>query len=185
MQKLTIALSLACAALMACGCGNDQPPQPTAKDKDAAVKTQLMGMWERQSELGPVGYQRDFKAGGALVMREFRQPAPTSPAPTSPAPTSAAPTSASTNPAGKAGPTMYHSQYKVDLPLYRENPGTWTVEGDKLIMTARLSNGDTIRILSRIDRLAATEFVEVSDGVDGPVKAKYQRESARTRKKPT
>ena len=48
----------------------------------------------------------------------------------------------------------------------------------------RLPNGDTIRILSRIDHLAATEFVEVSDGVDGPVKAKYERESTRTRKKP-
>jgi len=175
MQKLTFALSLACAALMACGCGNDQPPQPTAKDKDAAVKTQLLGMWERQSELGPVGYQRQFKAGGALVMREFRQPASTS----------AASTSASANPAGKAGPTMYHSQYKVDLPLDKEIKGTWTVEGGKLIRTVQLSNGDTIRILSRIDPLVATEFVEISDGVDGPVKAKYQRESTRTRKKPT
>jgi hypothetical protein len=175
MQKLTFALSVACAALMACGCGNDQPPQPTAKDKDAAVKTQLLGMWERQSELGPVGYQRQFKAGGALVMREFRQPASTS----------AASTSASANPAGKAGPTMYHSQYKVDLPLDKEIKGTWTVEGGKLIRTVQLSNGDTIRILSRIDPLVATEFVEISDGVDGPVKVKYQRESARTRKKPT
>ena len=175
MQKLIIALSLACAAIMACGCGNDQPPQPTAKDKDAAVKTQLLGMWERQSELGPVGYQREFKADGALVMREFRQAASTS----------VASTSASANPAGKAGPTMYHSQYKVDLPLDKEIKGTWTVEGGKLIRTVQLSNGDTIRILSRIDRLAATEFVEISDGVDGPVKAKYQRESTRTRKKPT
>ena len=170
VQKLTIAMSLVCAALMACGCDNNQPPQPTAKDKDAAVRTQLLGLWERQSELGPVGYQREFKADGTLVMREFRK---------------AASTSASTSPAGKAGPTMYHRQYKVDLPLYRESLGTWTVEGDKLIMTARLSNGDTIRILSRIDHLAATEFVEVSDGVDGPVKAKYERESTRTRKKPT
>ena len=180
MQKLTIALSVACAALMACGCGNDQPPQPTAKDKDAAVKTQLLGMWERQSELGSVGYQREFKADGTLVMREFRQAASTSVASTS-----APSTSASANPAGKAGPTMYHSQYKVDLPLDKEIKGTWTVEGGKLIRTVQLSNGDTIRILSRIDRLAATEFVEVSDGVDGPVKVKYQRESARTRKKPT
>jgi tricorn protease-like protein len=80
---------------------------------------------------------------------------------------------------------MYHSQYKVDLPLDKEIKGTWTVEGGKLIRTVQLSNGDTIRILSRIDPLVATEFVEISDGVDGPVKAKYQRESTRTRKKPT
>ncbi len=166
MRKLTIALSLACAAVMACGCGNNQPPQPTAKDKDAATKTKLVGTWERQSELGPVGYQREFKADGTLVMREFRQKPTTSP-------------STSTQPAGNAGLTMYHRQYKLDLPLDKESEGTWTVEGKKLIRTATLSNGDTIRILTRIDSLAATVFVEVSDGVDGPVKLKYER------KKPT
>lgn len=166
MRKLTIALSLACAAVMACGCGNNQPPQPTARDKDAATKTKLVGTWERQSALGPVGYRREFKADGTLVMREFRQ-------------------AASTQPATQPAPTMHHSQYKLDLPLHRESSGTWTVEGDKLIRTATLRNGDNIRILTRIDSLAATEFVEVSDGVDGPVKLKYERESTRTRKKPT
>jgi len=164
VQKLTITLSLACAAIMACGCGNSQAPKPTAKAKAAAVKTRLIGTWERQSDLGPVGYQREFKADGTLVLREFRKKPKESDA---------------NQPGGEAAPTMYHRQYKIDLPLDRQSTGTWAVEGDKIIRTAKLSNGDTIRIVSRIGRLAATEFVEESDGIEGPVKIKYQR------KKPT
>jgi hypothetical protein len=146
---------------MTCGCDNNQPPKPAEKDKNAAVKIGLIGTWERQSELGPVGYQREFKPDGTLVMREFRKAAPS--------------TSPATQPAGKAGPTMYHRQYKIDLPLFQQSAGTWAVQGDKLIKTIQLSNGDTVRILSRIDPLAATEFVEESDGVDGKVKVKYER----------
>jgi len=172
MRKLTIFLSLACAAVAACGCAGNAPPQPTAKEKYAAVKIKLVGTWERQSQLGPAGRQWQFNADGTLVMREFRLPTSTS-ATTQPASTSATP-----QPVAAAAPTMHHRQYDVDVPLYRQSAGTWAVEGDKfdkLVKTVRLSGGDTMRIVTRIDRLAATELVEVSSGLDGPVKLKYQR----------
>jgi len=165
MQKLITAMSLACAAVVACGCGSTQAPKPTAKEKDAATRTQLIGTWERQSELGPVGYQRQFNADGTLVLREFGEK-PT---------TSASTTSASVLATSQAALTMYHSQYKRGLPLRDRKAGTWTVEGDKLIKTVQLSNGDTIRIISRIDGQVGREFVEVSDGINGPMKLKYQR----------
>lgn len=164
MQKSIIALFVAFATVAASGCSNDRSPQPADKDKDGALRAQLMGVWERQSELGPMGYQWEFKADDVLVMREFRQWPSTSTSPKSPA--------------GKGGGTMYHRQYKTDMRLFQETQGKWTIEGGKLIRTTKLSNGDTIRILSRIDRLTTTEFVEVSDGLDGPVKVRFQRQSA-------
>lgn len=168
-RQLTVLLSLLLGGALPLGCRQAPPPQEKV-DKDAFLKVQMLGTWERQSDQGPVGYQREFKADGSVTVREFRQisspPAPGG----SPRKTTRA---------------IFHRQYKADLPLHNEVSGTWTIKDGRLVRMMRLSNGDEVCIVSRIDRMTATEFVEVSEGIEGTVSHKYQRETTSTAKKAT
>ena len=142
--------------LCTAGCGRTQAPPPAQQSQ----KDQLVGTWERQWEFGPVIYQRELKADGSAVFREFRKPD-----------TSAA------SVAGPAGPTAYHSYYKLALPLATERKGTWTVQDGVIRYQVQLSDGQPLGMVCRVVKLGGTELVEASDGVGGATEAKYQRKS--------
>jgi hypothetical protein len=148
-------------ATVGCGCskkGSDPPPE----DKDAQLRTQLVGDWVRQWELGPVVYQRALKGDGSLVMREFRAAPGTG-------------TSAPTGNPTRSRETAYHRHYKVHLPLYQELTGTWSARGGSVTYCVLLPNGDPLLMSYKIERLTATELVESTTGLEGKTQITYQR----------
>ena len=153
---VTVGLCLPLA--LAWGCHGKSSEQETAADKDRALRAELVGLWVCAWDLGPVGYQREMKPDGSLVMREFRGTA---------AATASAP--------AEDVSAMYHPVYKVNLRRYREDSGSWTVEKGNLIFTISLSNGDPMRLCYKIDRVSSTELVLSSAGVEGKAETKFQR----------
>jgi hypothetical protein len=151
-RTLIIPAAVVAISLYVAGCSHTQDQAPRQSQKD-----QLVGLWERQWEFGPVVYQRELKADGSAVFREFRKPDPSDPKP--------------------AGPTAYHNYYKVALPLSSEHKGTWAVQDGVVRYQIELPQGQPLEMLYRVVKLGGAEFVEAADGVSGATEAKYLRKT--------
>jgi hypothetical protein len=153
MNRASIILGAVFAlSLYVTGCSHTEPSSPQQSQKD-----QLVGLWERQWEFGPVIYQRELKADGSAIFREFRKE--DSPGAKPPA------------------QTAYHSYYKVNLPLAKEHKGTWTVQDGVVRYQVQLPQGQPLEMLYRVVKLGGSELVEAADGVGGATEAKYQRKT--------
>ena len=92
-----------------------------------------------------------------MTMREYRAPSE----------------GATSVPAAPA--TLHHRHYDLDVPLAGEAAGTWTVEDGGVVLQMVLSNGDPFTLRYKIERVAASELVLSSAGMDGKVDLKYRR----------
>jgi hypothetical protein len=142
--------SVLAISLHIAGCSRTESAPPGQSQKD-----QLVGLWERQWEFGPVIYQRELKADGSAVFREFRKP--------------------DSPDAKPPGTTAYHNYYKVALPLASEHKGTWSVHDGVVHYQVQLPQGQPLEMLYRVVKLGGSELVEAADGVGGATEAKYQR----------
>lgn len=155
----TILLATLAISLHLAGCNRTQtppPPQPSQKD-------QLVGTWERQWEFGPVVYQRELKADGSAIFREYRKVDQTD-----------------TRPSGDpkpSGPAAYHNYYKMALPLAKEYKCTWAVQDGVVRYQIQMPQGQPLEMVYRVVKLGNSEFVEAADGVGGATEAKYQRKT--------
>jgi hypothetical protein len=147
-----IAAAVLAISLYVSGCSHTQDPAPQQSQKD-----QLVGLWERQWEFGPVIYQRELKADGSAVFREFRKADASDPKP--------------------AAATAYHNYYKVFLPLSSEHKGTWTFQDGVVRYQIQLPQGQPLEMVYRVVKLGGAEFVEAADGVGGATETKYLRKT--------
>ena len=160
-MKAFLAAALCVPLALVLGCDKKAPTPATAAEKDSALRAQLVGLWERPWDFGPVGYVRELKADGSLVMHELRDP-------NSPSGTAAS------APAEKPL-TMDHPLYKVKLRTIRRETGSWAVENGNLVCTIRLANGDPMRIVQKIEKVSSTELVLSASGMEGKEEAKFRR----------
>lgn len=151
-RSIILGAALAISLHMA-GCSRTQaPPPPQQSQKD-----QLVGLWERQWEFGPVIYQRELKADGSAIFREFRKPE---------------------SPGARSGEaTAYHSYYKMALPLAKDYKGTWTVQDGVVRYHVQLPKGQPLEMVYRVIKLGGSELVESADGVSRATEVKYIRKT--------
>jgi len=153
IKTATILGAALAISLSVSGCSSKQPPLP----QEQSQKDQLVGTWERQWEFGPVIYQRELKADGSAIFREFRKP--------------------ESPDATVTGPTAYHSYYKVALPLAGEYTGTWAVQDGMVRYHVDLPQGQSLELVYRVVKLGGSGLVEAADGIAGAAEAKYQRKT--------
>jgi hypothetical protein len=138
------------------GCKDAQPPTgPT--DNDSFQKSQLVGIWVRESDKDPVIYEKTFKDDGAVVIKEFRKTGDAPPA--------------------RGVEVRFHRYFK-NLPLVEETHGTWDIRGGLIYYRLKMSNGTEMSQQYRVERLAASEFVQSSQGIDGKIEESYMRGKA-------
>ena len=137
---------------------------PGCKDKssssqqsgDEYLKMMLVGTWVREWEFGPVVYERVLNLDGTLVSREFRAVE------------------------GKAidrmAPSRLHRFYNVNLPLCQEFTGTWEIKDGQICYQMKMADGPALKLLYKVGRVSATEFVESAAGVDDKTDAVYLRQ---------
>lgn len=163
--RLAFAVGWALLALCSCGCREKTTTsRPAAGEDDRFLRSQLVGRWQRAWDLGPVVYERVLAADGSLVMREKRR--------TDPAATG---TSASTAPGPVARAEQEHPKYPGKYRVEQELSGTWSVKDRQVTYRVILSNGHALTMRYDIERLTATELVEISSGVDGESEFRFRR----------
>jgi hypothetical protein len=152
MQRSLIAAIVGVYLIMVTvtGCSKSNTDAPTAKDKDQQFKSQLIGKWVR--DVGLITYKRDLQSGGDLVMQEF----------------SSADLAAGRQPA----PT-------------KELKGKWAFESDHIIYQVAEETiprkeplKDPLQIKCKLEKVTPSEYVESTQGVDGPVQVKFTREGS-------
>jgi hypothetical protein len=142
--------------------------QQTPPSQQKSQKDQLVGLWERQWEYGPVIYQRELQADGSAIFREFRKPSSSD--------TKSANSQPDSQPVAKTdGAMAYHNYYKTALVLTQERKGTWAIQDGIVCYKVQLSPGQVLEIPCRAVRVSGSELVEASDGVAGASQVKYQR----------
>lgn len=155
MNIKLILLPLAVTAILA-GCRDETPAPP---DQDVFLRNQLIGLWTREWEFGPVIYERQLNLDGSLVVREYRA-------------AQAAAMPATSQP---DVPTRMHRHYNVDLPMYQEFKGTWEVKDGQIQYLIHLPGGDIMRLKYQVARVSAFELLESTEGIEGKVESLYIR----------
>jgi hypothetical protein len=142
--------------LAICGCKDGRSGQgQSSAGNDDYLKTQLIGTWDRDWEYGQRVYERVLNADGTLICREFRAP--------------------EKGQVPAKGPTRLHRSYAVELSLFEEFTGTWSIKDGQIYYTIKLSEGSSMPMVYKIDHVSATEFIEGSVGVDAKNDARYVR----------
>ena len=157
-----LATALLCAPLVAVwGCKDNGPKPDPVKEQDAALRSQLVGVWERAWDFGPVGYVYELNSDGSLFLHELREA-----------------NSVAAGAVIEGAMEMYHPVYKVKLRTCRRETGSWTVENGNLVFVIDLASGDPMRQIQRIERASSLEMSLSTSGLDGKTETRFSRRKA-------